>query len=109
MRTKRRFIGSLVWTAFIALVGMLLLFLGTSRAAHTGGNVTLMDGGGNPILSGSNTPYSPNKTCGLSACHASSYNTITAGFHFQQGRDEVSDTFSPVKPWVLSPGMYGKW
>lgn len=50
-------------------------------------------------------PYSPRKTCG--SCHA--YSTITSGFHFQQGFDEMSDSYDPRKPWILSPGMYGKW
>ena len=50
-------------------------------------------------------PYSPRKTCGT--CHP--YSTITSGFHFQQGFDEMSDTFNPRKSWILSPGMYGKW
>ncbi|MBE0617180.1 MAG: hypothetical protein IH608_04545 [Proteobacteria bacterium] len=51
-------------------------------------------------------PYSPKNTCG--GCH--SYETITRGYHFQQGFDEgISDTFSEEKPWQLSPGMVGKW
>ena len=25
------------------------------------------------------------------------------------GFDEMSDHFNPKKPWILSPGMYGKW
>jgi hypothetical protein len=49
--------------------------------------------------------YSPRKTCG--GCHG--YTTITSGYHFQQGFDEMSDRYSRKKPWVLSPGMYGKW
>lgn len=50
-------------------------------------------------------PYSPRKSCG--GCH--SYATITQGYHFQQGFDAVSDGYSTEKPWILSPGMYGKW
>ncbi len=50
-------------------------------------------------------PYSPRNTCG--SCHP--YSTITSGFHFQQGFDEMSDTYDPRKPWILSPGVYGKW
>ena len=49
--------------------------------------------------------YSPRNTCG--ACHG--YATITSGYHFQQGFDNVSDSYSKKQPWVLSPGMYGKW
>jgi hypothetical protein len=50
-------------------------------------------------------PYSPKRTCGT--CHG--YATITQGYHFQQGFDEVSDRYDAKKPWVLSPGMYGRW
>ena len=50
-------------------------------------------------------PYSPKKTCGV--CHG--YATITKGYHFQQGFDVMSDKYDPKRPWVLSPGMYGKW
>lgn len=50
-------------------------------------------------------PYSPRQTCGR--CHP--YSTITSGFHFQQGFDEMSDTFDPKKSWIYSPGMFGKW
>jgi hypothetical protein len=53
----------------------------------------------------STDPYSPRKTCG--GCHA--YSTITKGFHFQQGFDVISDSFDPGKPWITSPGMFGKW
>ena len=49
--------------------------------------------------------YSPKKSCG--GCHG--YATITHGYHFQQGFDEMSDRYDAKKPWVLSPGMYGKW
>ncbi|MBD3236291.1 MAG: hypothetical protein GF330_06295 [Candidatus Eisenbacteria bacterium] len=49
-------------------------------------------------------PYSPRQTCG--ACH--DYDTITQGYHFQQGWDEISDDFNPEMPWVLSRGMVGK-
>ena len=52
-----------------------------------------------------NDPYSPRKTCGL--CHP--YSAITSGFHFQQGFDEMSDSFDPRRPWIYSPGMFGKW
>ena len=50
-------------------------------------------------------PYSPRMTCG--SCHG--YATITSGYHFQQGFDEISDRYSRKQPWLLSPGMYGKW
>lgn len=50
-------------------------------------------------------PYSPKRSCGT--CHG--YATITQGYHFQMGFDEASDRFDRKRPWVLSPGMYGKW
>lgn len=50
-------------------------------------------------------PYSPRQTCGR--CHP--YSTITSGFHFQQGFDEMSDTYDHRRPWIYSPGMFGKW
>lgn len=50
-------------------------------------------------------PYSPRKTCGT--CHG--YSTVTYGYHFQQGFTQISDNFNPEKPWLVSPGMYGKW
>jgi hypothetical protein len=49
--------------------------------------------------------YSPRKTCG--GCHP--YGTITSGYHFQQGFDEMKDRYDSRRPWVLSPGMFGKW
>lgn len=50
-------------------------------------------------------PYSPRKTCG--GCH--NYRTITSGYHFQQGFDEMRDGYDKKRAWVLSPGMFGKW
>ncbi len=52
----------------------------------------------------STDPYSPRKTCGT--CHG--YMTITSGPHFQQGFDEMRDGYDPKRPWVLSPGNFGK-
>jgi hypothetical protein len=50
-------------------------------------------------------PYSTKKTCG--ACH--NYSIITTGYHFQQGFDVMKDHYDVRKPWILSPGMFGKW
>ena len=71
------------------------------------GDVTLKNEQGDPIRPGLNQsePYSPRRTCG--GCHG--YSVITSGYHFQQGFDQVSDRYDARKPWVLSPGMYGKW
>lgn len=66
---------------------------------------------GVPLTLESKSPYSPRRTCG--ACH--DINEITRGYHFQQGRTDVSgnvvvsDTFDPRYPWNLSSGMYGKY
>ena len=49
-------------------------------------------------------PYSPKQTCGK--CH--DYDKITEGYHFQQGKDEISsETFNERYQWVSSPGNYG--
>jgi len=60
-------------------------------------------------LTGENAgqPYSARQTCGASGCH--DYDTITKGYHFQQGADEYNENFDPDKPWVKSPGMFGKY
>jgi len=52
----------------------------------------------------STDPYSPRKTCGT--CHG--YMTITSGTHFQQGFDEMKGGYDPKRPWILSPGSFGK-
>ena len=88
-------------------IGAALALLATpGLAAHTGGAVPLR-GYDNAILdpATSDQPYSPRNTCGT--CH--DYDEITSAYHFQQGFDEASDTFNPAKPFVKSPGMYGKW
>ncbi len=76
-------------------------------ADWTHGDVWLKNGLGERIFPRQNQsdPYSPKKTCGI--CHG--YATITKGYHFQQGFDVMSDRYDPGRPWVLSPGMYGKW
>ena len=50
-------------------------------------------------------PYSPKKTCGT--CH--NYDSITKGYHFQQGFDEMKDGYDSRRPWLLSPGMFGRY
>lgn len=50
-------------------------------------------------------PYSPKKTCG--ACH--DYGAVTKGYHFQQGFDEMTAGYDPRRPWILSPGMFGRY
>jgi len=78
--------------------------------------IQLRDYDGNAIdIAKDTTPYSPKQTCGY--CH--DYNTITNGYHFQQGDDTngtgydgMADDYGTThgkRAWVLSPGMTGKW
>ncbi len=65
---------------------------------------------GRPVNLGiSVVPYSPKQTCG--ACH--DYDAATMGFHFQQGFEDISDTYAAthgISPdYILSDGMYGRW
>jgi hypothetical protein len=83
----------------------------------SGGDIPLLDRTGAPVMRGSTTPVSPEKTCG--ACH--DVNNVTMGYHFQQGRTAMRqkflatgnvadlDGYNTSKPWLLSDGMYGKW
>ncbi len=48
-------------------------------------------------------PYSPRRTCGT--CHG--YTTITSGYHFQQGFDEMKGGIDPGDSLAPSPGIYG--
>jgi hypothetical protein len=69
------------------------------------------------ITASSTLPYSPALSCtnrnGNLNCH--SYVTISNGYHFQQGRTNlsgtitVSDTFDLIRSWILSFGGFGKW
>jgi hypothetical protein len=75
-------------------------------------NIMLRDYAGNAIPAGSTTPYSPRQTCGY--CH--DVNSISNAYHFQQGRTDqtgqiimADDYFGDNRPWLKSPGMYGKW
>ena len=75
-------------------------------------DVVLRDVHGEALPLNSNQPYSPRMTCGR--CH--DIDTISHGYHFQQGRADVNGKIDErlTKPWsqqvaVLSPGMYGKW
>lgn len=76
--------------------------------SKTCGSFYLRNSNGDVInpLTGENSdqPFSTRKTCG--SCH--DYDLITKGYHFQQGWDRISDTFSEEKPWELSDGMMGK-
>ena len=101
---RRRFVRILRLGA-VGTIALGALATAPALAAHT--DVTLRDVTGAAIDPGASTvPYSPKQTCG--ACH-DDYDTITSAYHFQQGFDEAADDFNPDKPWVKSPGMYGKW
>lgn len=80
---------------------------GVEVQARTHADVTLKNEQGETIAPDRNRtdPYSPRRTCG--GCHG--YAAITSGYHFQQGFDEMSDRYDRRRPWILSPGMYGKW
>ena len=105
------------WVARAILACALSLAAGGTRAQTSfhatdpSGSIVLRDASGNAIPVGSNTFYSPERTCG--DCHDVA--KITEGYHFQQGKGfsnssiYVSDNYNPVKTWLLSDGMYGKW
>ncbi|GFK92411.1 hypothetical protein NNJEOMEG_00236 [Fundidesulfovibrio magnetotacticus] len=62
----------------------------------------------NPVTGqNADKPVSTRQTCGAQGCH--DYAAITKGYHFQQGWDQIRDDYSKDKPWVLSPGMMGKF
>lgn len=99
----------LLWA--IALCGLLLVPILVDQADARIGSCPpfhLRNDAGEIInpLTGDNAdqPYSPRQTCGK--CH--DYDKITAGYHFQQGWEVISDTFSAKTPWALSDGMMGK-
>lgn len=95
------------WRWWVLGILALILLLTTITSARPHRNVWLKDAVGHKIQPDRNAtePYSPRKTCGT--CHG--YSTITYGYHFQQGFTEISDRFNREKPWLVSPGMYGKW
>jgi hypothetical protein len=103
----RRSVVRVVVAAGFGAAASVLLAAGVSLAAHPI-NIPLRDQGGNlidPTTPGA-APYSSKATCG--ACH--DYDTVTRGYHFQQGWDELYTAQErEEKPWILSPGMAGKW
>jgi len=98
---------------FLVTLGILLLFSTALLSQIKSGcpKFFLKDEKGNTInpINGKNdnVPLSTKQTCGT--CH--DYETITQGYHFQQGWDKIRDDFGKEKnkPWVLSDGMMGKW
>ena len=100
----------LAWFSVCVIVFLSLVLVGAPgsfAAPKTHDDVRLKNELGETITPDRNRsdPYSPRKTCG--ECHG--YATITSGYHFQQGFDEMSDRYSSKQPWILSPGMFGKW
>ena len=93
--------------AAVAVVILLAVAAGAPEDGHI--PIFLKDADGNVInpVTGENAdkPYSPKQTCG--GCH--DYETISGGFHFQQGYDEMAGFVKEGQPWVQSPAMYGKW
>jgi len=91
-------------------VAVLSVVLGAAlampAAAGRHQDVWLRNGRGERITPAVNSldPYSPRRTCG--GCHG--YGTITRGYHFQQGFDEMRDGYDRFRPWVLSPGRFGR-
>ena len=95
----------------------------------------LKDADGITVAVGSTTPYSPKQTCGTSACHNYESDTalavknhgtglatyevpypqhgVTAGYHFQQGRNldwnDAQREFFHQANFTSSGGMYGKY
>jgi hypothetical protein len=111
------------WRAFASLA--LAAVPALAAAAHPVA-VPLKDAAGNNITATSTLPYSVSQSCGT--CH--DLNAISQGYHFQQGRTnltgavQVSDSFLGALLgydasgnatrgtgawWKLSDGMYGKW
>ena len=88
----------------LILLGVLIAGAGFARSHQ---DVWLKNEQGDRInpRENSSDPYSPRKTCG--GCH--NYGLITSGYHFQQGFDQMSDRYDEKRPWLLSPGMFGKW
>jgi len=75
-------------------------------------NVILKDALGNVLTVDSTAPYNGRQTCGTVGCH--DIDTITNGFHFQQGRTDTAgnvvmkdDYFENGQFWNKSPGRYG--
>ncbi|MBN2090783.1 hypothetical protein JW964_14315 [candidate division KSB1 bacterium] len=103
MKLKRIYILPL----FMLAIFILLPLFHTKSFAKNHRDIWLKDESGHKILPDRNStePYSPRRTCGT--CHG--YSRITFGYHFQQGFTQISDNYDPLKPWIVSPGMYGKW
>jgi hypothetical protein len=129
MKKRGNLLLFMITLAAIGLMG----YASLSNAAHTGGSVPLKDAAGLDITVGSTTPYSPKQTCGV--CHNYESDTavavknhgtgqatyevpypqhgVTAGYHFQQGRNlnwnDAQREFFHQANFTSSGGMYGKY
>jgi len=116
-------------------IGLVIGYALPGYAAHPSGDVTLRDAAGSVISAGSATPYSPKQTCGTSECHnyesdvayaTKDHGTgqptyqvpypqhgVTAGYHFQQGRNldwgDAQREFFHQADFTSSGGMWGKY
>ena len=124
---KSRLLYFMIALMAIGLIG----YASPGYGAHTGGDVPLLNADG-AAVSGS-TPYSPKQTCGV--CHNYESDTavaikdhgtglptyevpypkhgVTAGYHFQQGRNldwgDAQREFFHQANFTSSGGMYGKY
>lgn len=124
---------SLLLFIMLLLVTGLAGYASQSDAAPHSGPITLKDADGNTVTG--STPYSPKQTCGTSACHNYESDTavavknhgtgldtyevpypqhgVTAGYHFQQGRNlnwgDAQRTAYKVPDFTSSGGMWGKY
>ena len=94
---------------FLLLTGLLAASGVAANDFHP--QISELDSAGRP-LADSAAELSLMQTCG--ACH--DYDQISNAYHFQQGRTDVNgniimqdDYFGDHRPWLKSPGMYGKW
>lgn len=129
MKKSRSLIIFMSTLVAIGLIGYASLGFG---APHTA-NIPLKDADGNTLAVGATTPYSPKQTCGV--CHNYESDTafatknngtglptyqvpypqhgVTAGYHFQQGRnlnwgDAQREAYHQAE-FTSSGGMYGKY
>ncbi len=111
VETGLKFPDNFITPAFIGAILSLFFctFLTSPLIAGSCPDFHLRTTGGviiNPITGdASDQPYSTRQTCG--SCH--DYNRISNGYHFQMGRNAIRDDYSKTEPWVLSPGMTGKF
>ena len=124
-----------IMSLWLSTMAVIFLSLSPAFASHPGGNVDMLDANGESVMV-SGKPYSPKMTCGK--CHnyeshidhaiktqvrrsgeEVSYSVpfplhgVTAGYHFQQGRNlywnQTARDYYKLASFTSSPGMYGKY